>query len=81
MGETRASEEGTLGGFLGEGAHGSKDDYLQIVSNFGYLNSFNANKLKYVHGKAFGYKIWKLSIVPEEPLVIEKLNGDTMHGI
>jgi hypothetical protein len=80
MGETRASGEGRLGGFLGEGAHCAKDDYMQIASNVGYLNRFNANKLKYVHGKAFGYKICKLSIIPEEPLVIEKMNGETKYG-
>jgi len=80
MGENRASGEGTLEGFLGEGARYAKEDYLPIASNFGYLNSFSANKLKYVHGKAFGYKICKLSIIPEEPIVVEKMNGETKYG-
>jgi hypothetical protein len=80
MGETRAGGEGTIGGFLGEGVHDVKDDYLPFAPNFGYLNSFGANKLKYVHGKAFGYKICKLSIIPEEALVTEKMNGETKYG-
>jgi hypothetical protein len=80
MGETGASGEGTLGGFLGEGAPCAKDDYLPISPNFGYLNSFNSNKLKYVHSKAFGYNICKLRIIPEEALVIKKMNGETKYG-
>jgi hypothetical protein len=62
MGETRASGEGILGGFLGKVACCAEDDYLSTAKIFGYLNSFKANKLKYVHGEAVGYKICKLSI-------------------
>jgi len=80
MGETRASGEGILGGFFGDGACCAKDDYLSMAPNFGYLNSFNANKFIYVHGKAFGYKICKLSIIPEEALVMKKMNGEKKYG-
>ncbi len=80
MGETRASGDSLIGGFLEEGACCITDDYLLLAPNFGYLNSFNANKLKYVHSKAFGYKICKLSIIPEEALVIKKMNGETKYG-
>ena len=79
MGETRASGEGILGGFLGKGACRTEDDYLSTTQNFGYLNSFNANKLKYVHGEAFGYKICKLNMILEEALMIKhKSNNGEM---
>ena len=80
MGETRASGEGILGGSFGRGACCTEDDYLSTAQNFGYLNSFNANKLKYVHGKAFGYKICKLSIILEEALMIKTINGEPNYG-
>ncbi len=80
MGETRANGEGILGGSFGKGACRAEDDYLSTAPNLGYLNSFNANNLKYVHGKAFGYKICKLSIILEEALMTKTIKGEPNYG-
>ena len=80
MGETRASGEGILGGFWGKGARCAEDDYLLTAKNFSYLNSFNANKLKYVHGEAFGYKICKLNMILEEALMTKTIKGEPNYG-
>ena len=80
MGETRANGEGTLGGLLGKGACCAEDDYLSTAKKFGYLNSFSANNLKYVHCEAFRYKIYKLSIILEEALMTKTIKGEPNYG-
>jgi len=44
MGENRASGEGILGGFVGEGVRCNEDDYPSFVQNTVRLYSFYSDK-------------------------------------
>ena len=72
--------EGTLGVFVfGYEDVLVKDDHLQIAENIACLCSFSADKLKYVHNKAFGYNKCKVSSTLNEALMIKIMNGETQY--
>jgi hypothetical protein len=79
MGEKRASGESILGNFAKKEVCCVKDDHLSIMENIAYLHSFCADKLKYVHSKAFGYNKCEFSSTLEAALMIESMNGETKH--
>ena len=78
MGEKSARDESILGNFAKKEACCVKDDHLSITGNIAYLHSFCADKLKYVHGKAFGYNKCKFNPF-EAALMVESINGETKY--
>ena len=64
MGEKSAKGESILGGFSKNEVVFVEDKRLSIAEKFSYMHSFDADKLKYVHGKAFGYNKCKFSFYP-----------------
>jgi hypothetical protein len=71
MGEKSAKGESILG-YLGEKeAYCLEDKRFSIQENIAYLNSFDADKLKYVHSKAFCYNQSKFNSTFEAALMVE----------
>ena len=56
MGENSAKGESILGKFAEKQDAFVNDKHLSIIEIIAHLHSLNVDKLKYVHGKAFGYK-------------------------
>ena len=80
MGENKAIVESILGSFAKKEVNLVEDKRLSIVKNFSYMNTFGADKLKYVHGKAFGYNKCKFSSTLEAALMVKTMNGEKKHG-
>ena len=79
MGENRVDGEGILGELVGEEAYLVEDDHLSMSQNVAYLNSFCADKLKYVHTEPFGYNKCKLAFIPSVALMIKGINGEKKY--
>jgi hypothetical protein len=80
MGEIRVVVEGILGNFDKKEDNLVEDKCLSTVKNFSYMNTFDVDKLKYVHGKAFGYNKCKFSSTLEAALMVKTMNGEKQHG-
>jgi hypothetical protein len=79
MGENRVAGEGILGELVGEEAYLVEDDQLLMSQNVAYLNSFCADKFKYVHREPFGYNKCKLALTPGAALKFNGINGEKKY--
>jgi hypothetical protein len=79
MGENRVGREGILGELVGEEAYLVEDDQLSMSQNVAYLNSFCADKLKYVYREPFGYNKCKLAFIHMTALMIRSINGEKKY--
>ena len=79
MGENRVDGEGILGELVREEAYHAEDDHLSISQNVACLNSYYADKLKYVHTEPFGYNKCKLAFTPMSTLIIRGNNGEKKY--
>ena len=71
MGENSAKGESILGGYSKNGAVFVENNRPLIAEELLYMHTFDADKLKYVHGKAFGYKQFKFKSTFEAALMVE----------
>jgi hypothetical protein len=78
MGEQRAIRVSIVGN-LADDICWIKDDRVQITDNIVCLHSFFADKLIYVHTKAFCYNKCKFSSILEAALMIKSINGEITH--
>jgi hypothetical protein len=74
MGESRASGEGILCGFVE--VRFVEDDHLPIEPNNDHLHSFYGDKLKFVHSKSVGYNKCKFYFNLEAALMVKSINGE-----
>ncbi len=80
MGENKAIGQSILGRFVKNEACFVKDDHLLIKENLACLYSFNAEKFKYVHGKAFDYNKCKFGTIFKPALMVD-INGEKKYAL
>ncbi len=71
MGEICVKGESILGDYAENQVVLPADTCLSIKDNFGFLYSFDADKLKYFQGKAVGYNKCKFNAIHGAALMVE----------
>jgi hypothetical protein len=75
MGENSAKGESILGKFAEKQADFAKDKHLSRIETIAHLHTLNVDKLKYVHGKAFGYNKIEFDSILEAALMAKTIEG------